>query len=701
MANTGELSLKITANMAGLLGGIDKVMKGVDQFGSKVVGIAKTIATPFERTIKTLDGVASKVKSIGGIVSGVMGGLSSIPLVGGLGSAVQSFFGFFTDADSKFSKIAAAGRLADKTGLSTEFISTLQMAGLSTEELDRGMKSLGRQLAGVHIEGEDATGSLDKFGLSVDKMLDMTPEGRVLAIAEAYAKMPPGIERSAMAATSFGRNAQGWEKILKRGEGGIKSLREEADRLGISFSRVDAAKIEQGQLAIKKIGNVFEGFKTQFAIGIAPVISGIAKALGDWINSGPALKDFFRDVGEFAGKALLMVVDGISAVVDGMLELRDVGKNLKGLFKSTGQIITDASDPSDSANIRKRMKSVSETVRKAVDDIERGAARMGSAWQANLGKDGDRLRMDAAVESLDKLEAKLRGIAEKNAGITDTAKEIRSLEAAVGRIKPIPDPMAEFRSERQKAAAELGHAGEQFGFAGAGAALSAQVEQQMQGIQRVIAMEAELKEIQESPRSRVDQFGDMLSPMNARLEVSIERMKKDLGGVWDEFEKKAKEGKGAAAVLEGMKEKLNALRELNRQNERDEWFKGLREAAKSTFAEVMNPAEKLDAQLSRLGEQFAFAAIDAETYRRAVGRAFKEFDDANAPRATPKAVLAGSSEAFSIINQFQNKREAADPWKRLEERQREQVRAVEEGTRELRRLVSGLLGPAVDVLPPL
>ena len=42
-----------------------------------------------------------------------VGAFANIPILGGVGSALTSFFGFFTDADSKFAQIGRIGKLSD------------------------------------------------------------------------------------------------------------------------------------------------------------------------------------------------------------------------------------------------------------------------------------------------------------------------------------------------------------------------------------------------------------------------------------------------------------------------------------------------------------------------------------------------------------------------------------------------------------
>src|SRR6185369_16747709 len=110
-----------------------------------------------------------------------------------------------------------------------------------------------------------------------------------LPLDEALLKISDGLKglnspaaRTAAAIDIFGKSGAQLLPMLQDGSKVIAELADEAKNLGISFSRVDAAKVEAANDALTRVGEVFQGVWNTMAIQLAPIIEAIAVKFTDW-----------------------------------------------------------------------------------------------------------------------------------------------------------------------------------------------------------------------------------------------------------------------------------------------------------------------------------------------------------------------------------------------------------------------------------
>lgn len=689
MANTGELSLKIVANMEGFLGGMDKTLKAVDAFGNKVVGMAKSIARPFEQVSATLNGMTAKIKGIGGIVSGVMNSFTNIPGLGGAGSALQSFFSFFTDADSKFSQIGKIGKLSDRLGVSTEFLSGLAGAGFDVDELEKSFRYLARTMSHTHMTGDEVVGGLEKFGLVTDDLRRMSPEKQIDALGEAFKRMSAQ-QKTAFGMTVGGRDAATMTRLLAMGPEGIKKVLEQQKGFGNVFSRADASAIEQGQKAIKEIGQVFDGMKAQLAIGIAPYISAIGITLSDWVKQAGGIAPLFKNIGAIAGEIAMTIADGVVRVGEAITQAVDImgtaqkvldafqggrkGEEARtSLGKGAWNFFADTA--LNNADLTFQRKGAPDWMK----FDEGGGGPSGEDWMMDMVRKGmEKARKEAAR---DDLKSTMRKNLDK---VFQTAKDTEekmarlrlypSLAADEADLLRMRDTITKTHADLDKQL-DLSEAKMEATFAAKGRHAPAGMEGKAYDIIKDIERAEKLLE------SARENYLKILREHGGAQEFN-EVLKK----AGDQFE-------GAKAQIEALQDALEKLDQIAFNNR----LKKLAEDGKKVFEDMMTPLEKSNKRLDDLDDQFFAGAISLETYRRAAGKAQTDLGGAKEDR-TPKAVARGSADAFSIINRFQNQGEEGNPQRRLEQKMAANIEAVLAGVRETKRLADGLLNPLKDIL---
>ena len=231
--------------------------------------IARTAA--FEAGMKKTEGV---IGSFGGALN-VVKGLAA---------------GFLAWKGTEFVRrqmeaVDVTAKLADRLGMGTEALTALQhagdLAGVSSEAMSGSLEKMGKNLAGVSKPTAAITDALGAMGLSFEQMAAKSPDEKLNALADGFQNLDGAGNRAAAAAAIFGKAGLGMVAVLADGSEGLRKAREEADALGLTFSRMDAFKVEQANDALTRVSAIFKGGFTQAAIAVSPVIEAIATSFID------------------------------------------------------------------------------------------------------------------------------------------------------------------------------------------------------------------------------------------------------------------------------------------------------------------------------------------------------------------------------------------------------------------------------------
>lgn len=199
------------------------------------------------------------------------------------------------------------GKISDKFGIGTEALSRFDhaasLAGVSTQQLANAFKIMQGSLFDAVNGNETAAASYKALGLDIKRLINMKPEDAFAKIADALSLVENPATRSALAVNIFGRAGADLIPMLKEGAAGLAASSEEADRFGLTISRIDASKLEAANDAISKIGDSANGAARQFAVGLAPSITAVTEKLLSNVDAA----NWFRDAGRLAGDTIIGV----------------------------------------------------------------------------------------------------------------------------------------------------------------------------------------------------------------------------------------------------------------------------------------------------------------------------------------------------------------------------------------------------------
>ncbi len=374
MAAIANLSVSLTARTAGFRKGMRNARTGVRGFAKDIASVTIKVAK-FAAVMATA--------AVGGLVLMVKRALTTVD---------------------------ALAKVADKIGITTEALAGLRhgakLSGIATNTLDMALQRFARRLSEAAAETGEAQAAIKELGLDARALATMPLEKRLEAVADAMKGSSTAADRLRLAFKLFDSEGVALVNLLKGGSKGLQEFRKEAERFGLTISRLDASRIEKANNAFVRMKALAEGMFQQLAVQMAPFLE--------------ALADRFVEVGLAGGNAGARVAEGwgmairVLAKVADWLEVIRIGWH--GMFVSARLAILGITGTlsllSGSPVLAELNKILKDEIGKSVDDLNKSLERFSQgAWTKDLEAFLKRLNDDIAemrtgVGSLNALGAK-------------------------------------------------------------------------------------------------------------------------------------------------------------------------------------------------------------------------------------------------------------------------------------------------------
>ena len=158
------------------------------------------------------------------------------------------------------------------------WVVTAQHRDISVKQLQQSMGTLGRALGATTKPSTASAYAFKKLGVSFDELKKQAPEQRMETLADAFKKLPNGIDKAALAQKLFGRAGQGLLPILNQGAEGMNEQLKEAEKLVPPVAKnASAAKdLMQQQRALAAMTM---GLKVTIGTALIPILSAAARIL--------------------------------------------------------------------------------------------------------------------------------------------------------------------------------------------------------------------------------------------------------------------------------------------------------------------------------------------------------------------------------------------------------------------------------------
>ena len=240
--------------------------KTIGRFAVKIGAVTTGFSKGLNRSSKLSAGFG---KSLAGLAVKVAGVAAAF-------LAAKKAFGAVA---AQFGEIDKIAKFAKQTGVATESLVAFghagSLAGVSGEQVNKGIQRMTRQIGEANAGITTAARGFEMLGLDTEKLAAMSPEQQFGLIADKIKSIKDPAQRAAAAYAIFGRSGQDMIPMLMEGSAAMDAARREADALGMTFSAVDAAKIEQSNDAWHRVKMAVSGVVRMFTIHLAPAFSTI------------------------------------------------------------------------------------------------------------------------------------------------------------------------------------------------------------------------------------------------------------------------------------------------------------------------------------------------------------------------------------------------------------------------------------------
>lgn len=350
--------------------------------------------------------------------------------------------------------IDQTAKLADSIGITTEALTGLRYAaaltGVEQNTLDTALKKVNIKLAEAAAGSTDAAATFEKLGLSASDILALPVEQRVSAIADGMAGLSSQTDRTAVAMKLFEEEGIALVNTLGGGSAALNAMTSEAEALGITLSRVDAAKVEQANDALYRVSAMADGLGKQLTVELAPVVEGVATEIKQWaLEMGG-----FGEVSKIVINFLVSAAGRVGDVFRGWEIILKANKALlyelaAAAADAFASIAESAAEPKGEvdgffARIGQGMANVSADAQrwafgKSIGDVMGEASGQANEWAVNMRQAANEAQDDLA-ETLNKpipSEAADLWLADWRQKSETLAKETAAIKAEMAKPAPV------------------------------------------------------------------------------------------------------------------------------------------------------------------------------------------------------------------------------------------------------------------------
>jgi len=247
-------------------------------------------------------------------------------------------------------------KLSQKVGISVENLSELKFAadlsGVSLETLQKGIKDLSLVLVQANDASSKEAQLLKQLGVTAKE-----PEQALRQVADAFAKLPNGATKTAVAVELFKKAGQDLIPLLNSGSAALDAAGFSARRLGLAFTTDAARAAEQFNDNMLKLRTGAEAFgialTSKLVAGMATFTGDLVKAKEQGINFKAVLDGILGTTLELATK-LPMVGPAANFIADA--NARRIAEEQASIARRTssgviGGRVTEQVDPDAQAKL--------------------------------------------------------------------------------------------------------------------------------------------------------------------------------------------------------------------------------------------------------------------------------------------------------------------------------------------------------------
>jgi len=244
---------------------------------------------------------------------------------------------------TEMERLDKIGKTAQKLGMLPESLVGLQhaasLAGIEQNKLDMAVQRMTRRVAEAAKGTGEAQGALAELRLDAERLASATPDVALMQVADAMARVESQSDRVRLAFKLFDAEGVDLVRMMEGGSQAIRQAMQDAEELGLTFSRIDHAKVAMANDAMMRLEQSTGMLKLVMATELAPAITVIADTMTEWltdtnaktreaaggfsgiVTAGAGIIDMLREIQIHWTATQALVVRGFKAITDGLAKL--------------------------------------------------------------------------------------------------------------------------------------------------------------------------------------------------------------------------------------------------------------------------------------------------------------------------------------------------------------------------------------------
>lgn len=229
--------------------------------------------------------------------------------------------------------------LSEVLGSTTEEIQVLQRAAsfaeVDVDMLNRNIKIMTKNLGAASMGLGTAGDGLSALGIDVQTLIRLPLLQQIEMISGGLNKLGTSAQKAAIAQQIFGRGGMEMIPFLAAGGEALTELQSEMEITGELFSNFEAAAVDEMGDSMGKLRGIFQAFKNQLVIQLAPAVQYITELMQNFAKS-------FGGARPLMTRAIEYAVNGMAKLVDGAQMLYGMWFKIKGVVLSVAAGISKA-----------------------------------------------------------------------------------------------------------------------------------------------------------------------------------------------------------------------------------------------------------------------------------------------------------------------------------------------------------------------
>lgn len=591
------------------------IFRGQDDTSKAV----RSLRTNLDKAQKGIDNVK---RSLGGMT----GAIGAAAGVAGLGALAKNALQAADDL----------GKFADRTGIAASELASMQLAsnyaGVSTETFNKILVIFQKRL-GEAVDGTGAAkDTLDKFGISAEKLSKLPLDQQLAIIADEFKNIENPAERAAAASDLFSNRGIKMINFLMLGSDGLGDLRKQFAALGLEIKDETLDEIENFNDATTKLAAIIDVAMIKSLAQAAPKMTEFAEKASEM--AVPLVGDLFDGL-EYILDNIGAITTGIKALIAAMVVSRVIAfaagiaqiVTAMGGFAAVLAAITGPIGIVVAAIVAATAAYVAFK-----DEIDAIVKKMRDGFLSVFDKAGDAIKSVTKIfgDSEDQLKKNNKTTGEATDETDNFTASIDDLQEVVvtATRRPLPDFAKEvdnIADEEQKAATETDEFREAIEklqkAARTGADDIRDFDKDLADFEKTVAnTTATQEELDEAIRNSIEGLTGVTFEQR-ELREEIDKVKRALEVVNDRFGENSEE----AVVLRDRLKELNveyleSLEQLGSLTKEQQVFI-------DKLADTDEKAAELKARILVLSDAYNKGLISGEEYADSVGRINQELQD--------------------------------------------------------------------------